>query len=232
MSEAIIPPHGQYEHLLTYQKSVAIFDGTVLFCHRFLTVGDRTIDQMTQATRSCKQNLVEGSETSGTSRSGEIRLIGVARASLKELLEDYEDYLRTHQLPQWAAEDLRLDEIRSISRRKNFLADYRTVFENADVERFCNQMITLIHQTCYLIDRQLNSLQKRFTAEGGFRERMGKIRRTERSRKERMEENLQLLRKIYTAVKASLSPEAAAPILNDIALLGRKFKGDVNHQGS
>ena len=108
----IIPVHGNYQELESYRNCVIIYDGTVDFCSRFLRPGDRTIDQMTQAARSGKQNIVEGSMASGTSTETEIKLIGVARASLEELLEDYRDYLRIHFLPMWDKKDARISAIR------------------------------------------------------------------------------------------------------------------------
>ena len=101
MMEEIVLPHGNYLELESYRGSVVIFDATADFCTRFLKPGDRTIDQMVQAARSGKQNIVEGCMASGTSTGTEIKLIGVARASLEELLEDYRDHLRTHGLPLW-----------------------------------------------------------------------------------------------------------------------------------
>jgi len=97
----IILDHGNYQDLESYKNSVVIYDGTVDFCERFLKRGDRTIDQMIQAARSGKQNIVEGCMASGTSTETELKLIGVARASFEELLEDYHDHLRVHDLPLW-----------------------------------------------------------------------------------------------------------------------------------
>ena len=102
MSTQIILPHGGYKRLLTYRKSDIIFQGTMVFTRRFLHHGDRTIDQMVQAARSGKQNIIEGSEASATSKETELKLTNVAKASLEELLEDYLDYLKTHQLAEWA----------------------------------------------------------------------------------------------------------------------------------
>lgn len=101
MNEGFIPAHGGYEDLLSYQRAVIVYDGTVRFCERFLNKRDRTVDQMTQAARSGKQNIIEGSLASGTSRETEIKLTNVARASLEELLEDFRDWLRNHNTPLW-----------------------------------------------------------------------------------------------------------------------------------
>src|ERR1051326_3286550 len=96
-----IPPHGNYRELLSYRKAEIVYDLTYRFCQKFLKRGDRTIDQMVQAARSGKQNIIEGSKASGTSKEMEIKLTNVARASLEELLVDYRDFLRTHNAPLW-----------------------------------------------------------------------------------------------------------------------------------
>ncbi len=101
MGEGLIPPHGGYKDLLSFQKAEMVYDATVLFCGRFLNKYDRTVDQMVQAARSGKQNIVEASMASGTSKETEIKLTNVARASLEELLTDYRDFLRTKSLKEW-----------------------------------------------------------------------------------------------------------------------------------
>ena len=105
VSPKIVLPHGGYKKLIVYRKSEVIYQGTVVFCRRFLSAhGDRTVDQMVQAARSCKQNIAEGSAASGTSKETEIKLTNVARATLDELLEDYLDYLKSHDAAEWAAQ--------------------------------------------------------------------------------------------------------------------------------
>src|SRR5438067_13243317 len=101
MSQGFITPHCGYKDLLAFRKARIIYDGTVLFCRRFLDKRDRTVDQIVQAARSGKQNIVEGSKVSGTSKEAEIKLINVARASLEELLEDYRDFLRVRKAQLW-----------------------------------------------------------------------------------------------------------------------------------
>lgn len=104
----IVLPHGGYKNLIVYQKSDLVYEGTLLFCQRFLPqFGDRTIDQMTQAARSCKQNIAEGSAASGTSKETEIKLTNVARATLDELIEDYLDWLKSHEAEIWPSTDSR-----------------------------------------------------------------------------------------------------------------------------
>src|SRR5580704_12404767 len=100
-----IPVHGGYRKLLSYQKAQIVYDGTVRFCERLLQKRDRTYDQMIQAARSGKQNIIEGSQASGTSKEAEIKLTNVARASLEELLEDYRDFLRVRGIKEWKRED-------------------------------------------------------------------------------------------------------------------------------
>jgi four helix bundle protein len=100
-SDKFIPPHGGYQDLLSYQKALIVYDATLYFCNRFFTKFDRTREQMTQAARSGKQNILEGSEASGTSKETEIKLTNTARASLKELLEDYRDFMRNRGIEEW-----------------------------------------------------------------------------------------------------------------------------------
>src|SRR5437763_14094451 len=123
-AENFIPPHGGYEDLLSFQKARIVYDGTVRFCERFLERRDRTRDQMVQAARSGKQNILEGSQASGTSKATEIKLTNVARASLEELLEDYRDYLRTRHFEEWTKEHPYTHRLRQLNRQPN--ASYAT----------------------------------------------------------------------------------------------------------
>jgi len=169
----IILPRGNYENLESYKNSVVIYDATQVFCQRYLTRGDRTVDQMIQAARSGKQNIVEGCQAARISSETEIKLTGVARASLQELLEDYQDYLRTHHLTLWAKDDPRTLRLRAFLRNtEKTYAAFQSYLECGDPELFCNLMISMIHQTNYLLDRLLQSLEKTFVANGGLRERM------------------------------------------------------------
>ena len=143
----IVLPSGGYRKLKAYQKSEVIYEGTVVFCRRFLPPhGDRTVDQMVQAARSCKQNIAEGSAASGTSKETEIKLTGVARATLDELLEDYQDYLTRHGLSEWPVDDPKKVKMRNWAKNHNTWADYSTGFETRDAETLCNLMMTIIHQ--------------------------------------------------------------------------------------
>src|SRR5438093_6622200 len=119
-----IPPHGHYRELLSYQKAEVVYDLTFRFCERFLKKGDRTIDQMVQAARSGKQNILEGSEASGISKETELKLTGVAKASLGELLEDYRDFLRLHGIEEWTKDHRYVRRLRQLNRQPD--ADYDT----------------------------------------------------------------------------------------------------------
>src|SRR6267378_2639771 len=123
-SPGFIPPHGGYENLVSFQKARIVYDGTVRFCERFLKKSDRTYDQMVQAARSGKQNILEGSEASGTSKEAEIKLTGVAKASLGELLEDYRDFLRLRGVEEWSTTDRHTQRLRQLNRQPN--ANYET----------------------------------------------------------------------------------------------------------
>jgi len=183
MSEHFIPPHGGYEKLLSYQKAKIVYDGTVRFCERFLNRRDRTVDQMVQAARSGKQNMIEGSLASGTSKETEIKLTNVARASLEELLEDYRDFLRVHKLPLWGKTDPRSQAIRKLAYGEQVSYEtYRSHVEVGDPETAANTLICLVHQTNFLLDQQLRQLETAFVQEGGLRERMTRARLAERAK--------------------------------------------------
>jgi four helix bundle suffix protein len=183
MSERFIPPHGGYESLLSFQKARIVYDGTVWFCGRFLEKRDRTYDQMVQAARSGKQNILEGSQASGTSKEMEIKLTNVARASLEELLEDYRDFLRVRGIAEWSREHSHTRRLRELNRQAN--ADYDTFkkgIEHPDPAIAANVMIGIIKLTNYLLDRQIRQLEVAFLNEGGLRERMTRARLAERAR--------------------------------------------------
>jgi four helix bundle suffix protein len=175
--EGFLPLHGDYRNLLTYQKAEVIYDGTVHFTKQFLKKYDRTVDQMVQAARSGKQNIVEASMASGTSKETEIKLTNIARASLEELLIDYEDFLRTHKLKQWDKQHKLVARFRELNRTPNATYEtYKKAIEHPDPEIAANSMICLIRIASYLLSRQIKSLEKAFITEGGLRERMTKAR--------------------------------------------------------
>jgi four helix bundle suffix protein len=182
MTEGFIPAHGGYEDLLSFQKARVIYDATVWFCSRYLQRSDRTNDQMIQAARSGKQNILEGSLASGTSKKTEIKLTNVARASLEELLEDYRDYLRVHGLRLWEKNSREALFVRRLGRAGHVTYEtFRTYIETRPAEIAANIIICLIHQTNYLLDRQIRQLEKAFVTEGGLSERMTKARIASRS---------------------------------------------------
>jgi four helix bundle suffix protein len=177
-----IPPHGGYEDLLSFQKARIVYDATVRFCGRFLEKRDRTVGQMAQAARSGKQNILEGSQASGTSKEAEIKLINVARASLEELLEDYRDFLRVWKLPLWEKDSREAKFVRRLGSRSNrSYESYATYIETRPAQVVANILICLIHQTNYLLDQQLRQLEKAFLKEGGLRERMTRARLSHRT---------------------------------------------------
>jgi four helix bundle suffix protein len=164
--------------------SELVFDGTVVFCDRFIDKRSRTHDQMVQAGRSGKQNIAEGSMASGTSKKTELKLVGVARASLEELLLDFKDFLRQRGLPLWGKDHPQAQAIRKLAWVKNRSYEtYRTHIEQGPPEVAANTMICLIHQTNYLLDQQLRALEKEFLNEGGFTERLYRVRSESRKKK-------------------------------------------------
>ena len=177
----VIPPHGGYRDLQSYQMTEIIYDATVVFCNRFISPRSRTHDQMVQAARSGKQNIAEGSMASGTSKKTELKLIGVARASQEELLLDAEDFLRQHGLPRWDKSHPKAREIRALAYEKNrSYLTYKTYFEASSPEIAANTLICLIHQANYLLDQQLRALEKEFLKTGGFTERLYQARMRKR----------------------------------------------------
>ena len=172
-----IPSHGGYRELKSYQNAEIVHDATVRFCDRFIDPRSRTHDQMVQAARSGKQNIVEGSQGSGTSRKMELKLVGVARASLEELLVDYQDFLRQRGLKLWGKEHPTAQVVRKLAyARDRSYTTYRSYVEQAPPEVAANTMICLVHQTNYLLDQQLRQLEEQFLKEGGFTERLYKTR--------------------------------------------------------
>ncbi len=179
-----LPPHGNYRELLSCQKAEVIYDLTYRFCQRFLSKGDRTIDQMVQAARSGKQNIIEGSKASGTSKETEIKLTNVARASLEELLEDFRDYLRVRDLKLWTKDSREARYVRKLAARPKVTYEaFREFCATRSGEVVANIAVCLIHQADYLLDQQIRRLESDFVKEGGIRERMTKARLQYRNRK-------------------------------------------------
>jgi restriction system protein len=203
----LIPPHGGYRKLRSFQCAQLVYDGTVIFCNRFIDKRSRTHDQMVQAARSGAQNIAEGSKASATSKKTELKLTGTARASLEELLLDYEDFLRQRGLRLWHKESPE-----ALAVRKKYLSDRSDRSDKSDrsnrsdlaepsnrstpsdkpdmadpygisaatPEVAANTMICLINQASYLLGRQLQKLEQQFLEEGGFTERLYRERQARR----------------------------------------------------
>lgn len=172
---------GGYRNLKSYQMSTLVFDLTVEFCRKFIDRKSRTYDQMEQAARSGRQNIAEGSLASATSKKTEIKLTNVARASLEELLLDYEDFLRQRQLKMWAKDSKEAKIIRNLAYAQDkSYSSYQSYLNNS--ETAANMMTCLIHHTNYLLDKQLATLSKDFLEKGGFTERLYNQRKNFRER--------------------------------------------------
>ena len=173
---------GNYRQLLSYRKSEIIYDFTFRFCQKFLHRGDRTIDQMVQAARSGKQNIAEGSKAAKTSTKTELTLTNVARASLEELLVDYQDFLRVRDLPVWSKDSKESLYVRKLGKTPDETFEtYRPFFEDRPAAVLANIAICLIHQANYLLDQQIRHLEKDFVENGGIREQMTRARLNHRA---------------------------------------------------
>lgn len=162
-----------WKELYFYRKSDALYQITVEFCRRFLPAhGDRTVDQMVQAARSGKQNIVEGSEDGQTSSEMEIKLMNVARGSLQELRADYLDYLNTHHLSVWNADSERQRKLREFCHSHNDYSNYEPLLSKMNDEEMANLALTLCHQTDKMMCKYIENLEKLFVTEGGIKERM------------------------------------------------------------
>jgi four helix bundle suffix protein len=160
-----------------------VYDATVAFCDRLISKRSRTHDQMVQAARSGKQNIAEGCMASGTSKKTELKLIGVARASLEELLLDFQDFLRQRELALWEKNHPKAKAIRGLCYKKNrSYTTYTPYIEGSSPEVAANTLVCVIHQTNYLLDQQLRTLEKEFVEEGGFTERLYRTRIQARNR--------------------------------------------------
>ena len=182
-SHPILPPRGDYQTLLSFQKAEVAYDITFRFAHKYLARGDRTVDQMIQSARSGKKNILEGSKAALTSKETEIKLTNVGRASLEELLDDYKDYLRARDLKMWDKDSKEAQYVRRLGRKMPQTYElYREFVETRPPEVIANIAICLIHQANYLIDQQLRLLEKDFLEQGGLRERMTRARLEYRNR--------------------------------------------------
>lgn len=154
-----------------------MYDVTFYFAHHYLEKGDRTIDQMVQAARSGKQNIAEGTAAGNTSKETEIKLTNVAKASLQELLVDYEDFLRVRWLEQWQPDDARLAQTKRACAAHNDSEYYRKAMPERSAETIANIAITLIHQTDWLLNKLIEKLEIQFVENGGVNEQMTKARK-------------------------------------------------------
>jgi len=169
-----------YKNLIFYKKSLVLYDMTFFFVGKYLGIGDRTVDQMVQAARSGKQNIAEGLEDGLTSQEMAIKLLNVARASLKELLEDYEDYLRTRSLPIWNESHPRYEGAKRYCFDHTEVADYSPFFDRWTEEEFCNTALTLLHQADRGLLNYIRRLEETFLRDGGIKEQMSAARRRSR----------------------------------------------------
>lgn len=168
---------GDYRNLIFYKKTKILYDMTYWYQDRYLQLGDRTKDQMTQAARSGKQNIAEGREDGLTSVEMEIKLVNVARSSLTELREDYEDQLCTRRLEQWTKGHPRYEQMVQYCYKHNELKDYQPYYEKWSIEEFCNVALTLLHQADRGMWNWLKKREQQFLEEGGLREKMSAARR-------------------------------------------------------
>lgn len=163
----------QYQDLYFYQKTEVIYVMTYHFAKRFLdSKGDRTVDQMIQAARSGKQNIVEGLADGMTSTEMQLKLLNVARSSLKELRADYEDYLHTRELPFWDAKHHRYEDMLTFCRKHNKVSDYEPYLKQWNDEEICNIALTLLHMTDRMMKTYISGLDQQFVTQGGIKERM------------------------------------------------------------
>ncbi len=178
LDEGLIQKHGGYRTLKSYQTTTLVYDFTFEFCNKFVK-DYRMRDQMIQAARSGRQNIAEGCQASGTSKKTEIKLVNVARASLEELLIDYEDYLRQRHLLLWGKDNPEAQAVRGLAYVENrSYSTYQSYLEKP--ETAANAIICVIHQASYLLDQQLKALEKAFLTEGGFTERLYRMRKAAR----------------------------------------------------
>ena len=195
-----------WEGLYFYQKANVLYQLTFVFTRRFLKIGDRTIDQMVQAARSGKQNIVEGSADGVSSMELELKLLNVARSSIKELKEDYEDYIVSRHLTRWAVGNPRYDGMLKFCRKHNRIEDYQDYFEKWTDEEMANIALTL----CHMVDRMMTTYQKQqeetFIKEGGIKERMTAARLGYRTNQR--EEIAQLKRELEAANRRIAELEA------------------------
>lgn len=208
-SSTVLRERTDWRKLHFYQKADTLYQLTYVFCQKFLpTYGDRTVDQMVQAARSGKQNIVEGIEDGKTSTEMELKLLNVARASLQELREDYDDYLHTRSLSRWAKGHPRYEKMLTFCREHNSFEHYAPLLDRWGAEEYCNTALTLCHLTDRMMCSYLERLEKQFVEQGGIKERMHAARTGYRQAQDRQLAALQAenaqLRAEVEALKAQL----------------------------
>lgn len=175
-------PKTSYRNLYAFQKAEAIYDLTYYFLDGHISRTDRTFDQMLQAARSGKQNIVEGRVDGAISAETEIKLYGVARGSLHELLNDYLDYMRTRKLEIWDVRHPRIAKLRDVCRSQNQSAYFMDLARRLNDEELCNMIVTLIYQTISMTDKLIELVKADFVRKGGIKEQMLKARLAERNK--------------------------------------------------
>lgn len=165
-------PKTSYRKLGVFQKAQAIYDLTYFFLQKHIPKTDRTYDQMLQAARSGKQNIVEGRADAASSAEMEIKLFGVARGSLHELLNDYEDFMRTRQIKFWEQDHPRFASLRNVCRNHNDTAFYTALVDRLNDEEYCNLMLTLINQAIAMLNKMIDLIKEDFIRKGGIKEQM------------------------------------------------------------
>ena len=198
----------KWRDLWFYQKSEVLYQMTFVFCERFLPkYGDRTVDQMVQAARSGKQNIVEGSEDGKTSTEMELKLLNTARASIGELRQDFEDFLKSRRLPLWTPNDERFQPMQNFTRTHNSLADYEPYFQQWTAEEMANVGLTLCYQVDTMMNKYMERLERSFVSEGGIKERMHQARTGYRKQQE---ERLAELERLVPQLEQQLAEAQAA----------------------
>lgn len=225
-------PSGGYRTLRSFQVTTIVYDATVSFCERFLDNRSRTVDQMVQAARSGRQNIAEGSRAAAASSQTELRLVNVARASLDELLLDYEDFLRQRGLPQWAKDDPQSQAVRRVGRGdrsdqsnptdQSESAAYAPWLTHANPAVVANAIICLIHQANFLLDRQIAGLERGFVQEGGYSEQLAAARIAERKRQSGGDQSDRSDGTDQTDKRAPACPQCGKPMVLRTARTGTR----------
>ena len=205
----------KWQDLRFYQKSEVLYQMTYVFCERFLPKhGDRTVDQMVQAARSGKQNIVEGSEDGKTSTAMEVKLLNVARSSIGELRQDFDDFLKSRHLPIWTPVDERFQPMQDFTRQHNLLSEYEPYFQQWTAEEMANVGLTLCYQVDAMMNKYLKGVEEIFIKEGGVKDRMHKARtgyrRQQDERLAELERTLPQLQQQLTAAQEEAAHWKAA----------------------